>query len=118
MGGRSSASALGAIGLAITAVLASCPTTVPMASSLTRHCRWSRACGAPSPSASPASTTRFATRSFCPRQVWYEEDWHAHDQRFWEHVLSSLTRGMLLIFDLGFLNYARFDQLTEQGSSF
>ena len=53
-----------------------------------------------------------------PRQVWYEEDWHAHDQRFYERVLSSLTAGMLLIFDLGFLNYARFDQLTEQGVFF
>src|SRR5215203_3339325 len=28
-----------------------------------------------------------------PRQVWYEEDWHAHDQRFWDRALSSLTRG-------------------------
>jgi len=53
-----------------------------------------------------------------PRQVWYEQDWHAHDQRFWERVLASLTRGLLLIFDLGFLNYARFDQLTEQGVCF
>jgi hypothetical protein len=56
--------------------------------------------------------------SFLPRQVWYEQDWHAHDQRFWERVLSSLSQGMLLIFDLGFLNYARFDQLTEQGVFF
>jgi hypothetical protein len=53
-----------------------------------------------------------------PRDLWYEEDWHAHDQRFYERVLSSLTAGMLLIFDLGFLNYARFDQLTEQGVFF
>jgi hypothetical protein len=53
-----------------------------------------------------------------PRDLWYEEDQHAHDQRFWERVLSSLTHGMLLIFDLGFLNYARFDQLTEQGVFF
>jgi hypothetical protein len=53
-----------------------------------------------------------------PRDLWYEEDWHAHDQRFWERILSNLTRGMLLIFDLGFLNYARFDQLTEQGVFF
>jgi hypothetical protein len=53
-----------------------------------------------------------------PRQVWYEEDWHAHDQRFWDRVLSNLTRGALLVFDLGFLNYARFDQLTEQGVFF
>ena len=53
-----------------------------------------------------------------PREVWYEQDWQAHDQRFWERILSNLTPGMLLIFDLGFLNYARFDQLTEQGSFF
>lgn len=53
-----------------------------------------------------------------PRDLWYEQDWHAHDQRFWERVLSSLSAGMLLIFDLGFLNYARFDQLTEQGVFF
>ena len=53
-----------------------------------------------------------------PRDLWYEEDWHAHDQRFYERVLSSLSQGMLLIFDLGFLNYARFDQLTEQAVFF
>jgi hypothetical protein len=53
-----------------------------------------------------------------PRDVWYEEDWHAHDQRFWDRAMESLTPGMLLLFDLGFLNYARFDQLTEQGVFF
>jgi hypothetical protein len=53
-----------------------------------------------------------------PQQVWYEQDWHAHDQRFYERVLSSLKRNSLLIFDLGFLNYARFDQLSEQAVFF
>ena len=53
-----------------------------------------------------------------PQQVWYEEDSAAHDQRFWERVLSSLTSGLLLLFDLGFLNYARDDQLTEQQAPF
>src|SRR5262245_58040641 len=53
-----------------------------------------------------------------PRDLWYEEDWHAHDQRFYERVLSSLSQAMLLIFDLGFLNYARFDQFTEQAVFF
>ncbi|NTU80202.1 MAG: IS4 family transposase [Chloroflexales bacterium] len=48
-----------------------------------------------------------------PRQVWYEEDAQAHDQRFWERILAGLERGMLLIFDLGFLNFTRFDQLTD-----
>jgi hypothetical protein len=53
-----------------------------------------------------------------PRQVWYEEDVAAHDQRFWERALSGLERGVLLLFDLGFLNFARFDQLTERGIFF
>jgi len=44
-----------------------------------------------------------------PRQVWYEEDAQAHDQRFWDRILAGLERGMLLLFDLGFLNVARFD---------
>jgi hypothetical protein len=50
-----------------------------------------------------------------PREVWYEQDQRAHDQRFWERALAALERGMLLIFDLGFLNFARFDQLTDAG---
>lgn len=53
-----------------------------------------------------------------PRQVWYEEDQQAHDQRFWDRVLTSLERGMLLIFDLGFLNFTRFDELTTAGVFF
>lgn len=36
-----------------------------------------------------------------PRQVWYEPDAQAHDQRFWERALAALEPGMLLIFDLG-----------------
>jgi hypothetical protein len=50
-----------------------------------------------------------------PQQVWYEEDPQAHDQRFWDRVVATLARGTLLLFDLGFLNYAHFDQLTERG---
>jgi len=56
--------------------------------------------------------------SHLPRQLWYEEDSQAHDQRFWERVLTAVERGMLVLFDLGFTNYALFDQLTERGVSF
>lgn len=52
-----------------------------------------------------------------PCEIWYEEDAQAHDQRFWERALATLKAGTLLIFDLGFLNYPIFDQLTEQGVS-
>ncbi len=50
-----------------------------------------------------------------PRTIWYEQDQHAHDQRFWERIFAAVERNMLLIFDLGFLNYPRFDQLTDRG---
>jgi hypothetical protein len=53
-----------------------------------------------------------------PRQVWYEEDSAAHDQRFWARLLASLTPGMLLLFDLGFFNYPHFDDLTGRHVSF
>jgi hypothetical protein len=53
-----------------------------------------------------------------PRELWYEEDSQAHDQRFWQRALSVLEKGVLLIFDLGFLNHAIYDQLTDQGIGF
>jgi hypothetical protein len=53
--------------------------------------------------------------SHLPRQVWFEEDSQAHDQRFWERALAAVTAGALLLMDAGFLNFAIFDQLTAQG---
>lgn len=53
-----------------------------------------------------------------PRQVWYEEDPQAHDQRFWEPLWAVLRPGMLLLIDLGFVNYTHFDSLTDRTISF
>jgi hypothetical protein len=53
--------------------------------------------------------------SHLPRQVWFEDDSQAHDQRFWSRVIETLDQGVLLIFDLGFLSYPLFDQLTQRG---
>lgn len=53
-----------------------------------------------------------------PRQLFYEEDPKANDQRFWDLIIANVERGMLLIFDLGFLNFSRFDQLTDSGVFF
>ena len=50
--------------------------------------------------------------SLLPRQIWYEEDSHAHDQAFWERAVESLPKGVLLLFDLGFTNYNWFDRLS------
>ena len=53
-----------------------------------------------------------------PRQVWYEDDSQAHDQRFWDRALTAMEPGMLLICDLGFRNYAQYDALTAHDTSF
>ncbi len=47
-----------------------------------------------------------------PLHIWYEPDAHAHDQRFWPTILAVLKAGSLLIFDLGYTNFACFAQLT------
>jgi hypothetical protein len=53
-----------------------------------------------------------------PHHLWYEPDSTAHDQCFWERILTGLSAGMLVVFDLGFTNYALFDQLTAQVVAF
>jgi hypothetical protein len=47
-----------------------------------------------------------------PTHVWYEPDARAHDQRFWEQILAVVQAQTLLIFDLGYTNFAVFAQLT------
>lgn len=56
--------------------------------------------------------------SMLPRQIWYEADTQAHDQRFWPRILEALETGMLVVFDLGFVNYPLFDLLTDRSISF
>ena len=53
-----------------------------------------------------------------PFQVWYERDDQAHDQRFWPRILNALQAGALLIFDLGYTNFAQFATLTSRGITF
>ena len=53
--------------------------------------------------------------SLLPRKLWYEENSKAHDQRFWEGALKQVEPGMLLLFDLGFVNHPLFDQMSQQG---
>ena len=56
--------------------------------------------------------------SLLPRKVWYEPDSRAHDQTFWEGALLQVTPGMLLLFDLGFVNHALYDQMSHKGIFF
>ncbi len=53
-----------------------------------------------------------------PVQVWYERDDQAHDQRFWSRILTALQAGALLVFDLGYTNFAQFATLTCRGITF
>ena len=56
--------------------------------------------------------------SLLPRRVWYEPDSLAHDQAFWQGTLAVLEPGVLLLFDLGFVQYALFAQLSAQQVGF
>lgn len=47
-----------------------------------------------------------------PRRLWYEPDAQAHDQRAWPALLAAVPTGALLLFDLGYLNFGVFAQLT------
>lgn len=56
--------------------------------------------------------------SHLPWHVWYEPDSEAHDQRFWQRILTVLKAGALLIFDLGYTNFQVFAQLTAAKVTF
>jgi len=50
-----------------------------------------------------------------PVWVGYSDDEASNDQRFWDDILERVSRGSLLIFDLGFTNYTRFAEMTQAG---
>jgi hypothetical protein len=48
-----------------------------------------------------------------PAQVWYEADPQAHDQRCWPQIVAAVKTKALLVFDMGYLNFEMFLQLTQ-----
>lgn len=50
-----------------------------------------------------------------PRHVWYDADPHGHDARFWDRWWPAVPSGALVIFDLGFTDFARWATLTARG---
>jgi hypothetical protein len=48
-----------------------------------------------------------------PRQLWYEPDPQANDQRAWPRILAALPAGALLLFDRGYSDFSRFLDLTR-----
>jgi len=53
-----------------------------------------------------------------PLCLWYDAHPQTHDQSFWPLIRAVLKPGMLVIFDLGYTNFAVFQQLTQQGVTF
>lgn len=53
-----------------------------------------------------------------PRQIWYEADPQAHDQRCWAQIVAAVPAGCLLLFDLGYTNFTIFAQLTTAHITF
>ncbi|MBC7970112.1 MAG: IS4 family transposase [Verrucomicrobia bacterium] len=56
--------------------------------------------------------------SRCPVAAWYSVDAYAHDQRWNDCLLERLPQGGLLLFDLGFFNFAWFDAFTQANKYF
>lgn len=53
-----------------------------------------------------------------PTKVWYGEDSNESERRWWEQIEAHLPEGSLVLFDLGFLNYERFEHLSQAGKYF
>ena len=60
-------------------------------------------------------TALLSALSRLPRQVWFEPDPTAHDQRGWDVIVRALPAACLLLFDLGYTNFQIFAQLTAAG---
>jgi hypothetical protein len=53
-----------------------------------------------------------------PAKIWFNAKATAHDQHCWDDIIAHLQAGSLLLFDLGYTNFACFRQLTEKGVTF
>jgi hypothetical protein len=56
--------------------------------------------------------------SHLPHQIWFNPKATAQDQTFWELILNVVVKNSLLIFDLGYTNFAHFNTLTQKGATF
>jgi Transposase DDE domain len=71
--------------------------------------------GAERPPLAGRMTALLDLLSRLPRQIWFEEDPQANDQRFWPRIQAALERGTLLLYDLGYTNFTVFRELTAAG---
>ncbi len=71
--------------------------------------------GAERPPLAGRMTALLDLSSRLPRQIWFEENPQANDQRFWPRIQAVLERGALLLYDLGYTNFTVFRELTAAG---
>jgi hypothetical protein len=53
-----------------------------------------------------------------PATIWFDHRPTSHDQTFWEQIIAYVTVGSLLLFDLGYINFTSFRQLTRKAVTF
>ncbi len=53
-----------------------------------------------------------------PVETYYTEEPQMNDKKFMDRFLKSLTKGGLIVFDLGFFGFNWFDRITEEGKYF
>jgi hypothetical protein len=53
-----------------------------------------------------------------PAKIWFDQRATSHDQTFWEQIIAFVTAGSLFLFDLGYINFTSFRQLTNKGVTF
>ena len=53
-----------------------------------------------------------------PDKIWFDSQATSHDQTFWEQIIQQVKSGSLLLFDLGYTNFARFRELSEKEITF
>jgi hypothetical protein len=53
-----------------------------------------------------------------PDRIWFDSQATSHDQTFWGQIVQQVKNGSLLLFDLGYTNFARFRELTEKEITF
>ena len=49
-----------------------------------------------------------------PDKIWFTHHPMSHDQTFWEQIVQHVQAGSLLLFDLGYTNFARFLRTNEK----
>lgn len=53
-----------------------------------------------------------------PKWIGYTDEESANDQRFFDDILEHVSKGALLVFDLGYTNYDQFARMTDAGIKF